>query len=124
MVADIAPEDLLVDAMGFFGISSSLVFAVTPTIGLAIYNNLEPEAMFWSAVVMGVISFALSLPIKEHYPDVLIECSAAIKLVRERAKEWHTDPGRVSLMGFPPGPAWPECPQPSGTLRRSPLPWV
>lgn len=67
MVADIAPEDLLVDAMGFFGISSSLVFAVTPTIGLAIYNNLGPEAMFWSAVVTGVISFALSLPIKEHY---------------------------------------------------------
>jgi len=67
MVADISPEDLLVDAMGFFGISSSLVFAVTPTIGLAIYNNLGPEAMFWSAVIMGLISFALSLPIKEHY---------------------------------------------------------
>lgn len=67
MVADIAPEDLLVDAMGFFGISSSLVFAVTPTIGLAIYNNWGPEAMFWSAVVTGVLSFALSLPIKEHY---------------------------------------------------------
>lgn len=67
MVADIAPEDLLVDAMGFFGISSSLVFAVTPTIGLAIYNNWGPEAMFWSAVVTGIISFALSLPIKEHY---------------------------------------------------------
>ena len=47
MVADISQEDLLVDAMGFFGISSSLVFAVTPTIGLAIYNNLGPEAMFW-----------------------------------------------------------------------------
>ena len=67
MVADISPEDLLVDAMGFFGISSSLVFAVTPTIGLAIYNNLGPEAMFWSAVIMGAIAFALSLPIKEHY---------------------------------------------------------
>ena len=67
MVADISPEDLLVDAMGFFGISSSLVFAVTPTIGLAIYNNFGPEAMFWSAVIMGLISFALSLPIKEHY---------------------------------------------------------
>ncbi|ANU52778.1 MFS transporter [Acutalibacter muris] len=67
MIADISPEDLLVDAMGFFGISSSLVFAVTPTIGLAIYNNLGPEAMFWSAVVMGVLSFALTLPIKEHY---------------------------------------------------------
>lgn len=49
------------------GISSSLVFAVTPTIGLTIYNNLGPEAMFWSAVVTGIISFALSLPIKEHY---------------------------------------------------------
>lgn len=67
MVADISPEDLLVDAMGFFGISSSLVFAVTPTVGLAIYNNLGPKAMFWSAVIMGFIAFALALPVKEHY---------------------------------------------------------
>ena len=67
MVADISPEDLLVDAMGFFGISSSLVFAVTPTIGLAVYNNFGAETMFWSAVVTGVISFVLSLFIKEHY---------------------------------------------------------
>lgn len=67
MVADISPEDLLVDAMGFFGISSSLVFAVTPTIGLAIYNHFGPEAMFWSAVIMGAVAFVLTLPIQEHY---------------------------------------------------------
>jgi len=67
MVADISPAELLVDAMGFFGISSSLVFAMTPTIGLAIYNNFGPETMFWSAVVTGIVSFVLSLFIKEYY---------------------------------------------------------
>lgn len=67
MIADISPEDLLVDAIGFFGISSSLVFAVAPGIGLAIYNNLGPDAMFCSAWIMSLISFTLALPIKEHY---------------------------------------------------------
>lgn len=30
MVSDIAPEDLMVDAIGFFGVSSSVTFAVAP----------------------------------------------------------------------------------------------
>lgn len=67
MVADISPEDLLVDAMGFFGVSSSITFAVTPTVGLAIYNSFGPEAMFITAAAAGVISFVLSLFIREHY---------------------------------------------------------
>lgn len=67
MVADISPEDLLVDAIGFFGVSSSLVFAVTPIVGLEIYNSLGADAMFLSAAVTALVSFALSLLVKEHY---------------------------------------------------------
>lgn len=67
MVADIAPPELLIDAMGFFGISNALVFAVTPSIGLAVYNSMGAEAMFISAAVVGTVSILFSLLVKEHY---------------------------------------------------------
>lgn len=53
MVSDIAPEDLMVDAIGFFGVSSSVTFAVAPTIGLWVYNTFGAVAMFLSAAVLG-----------------------------------------------------------------------
>ena len=67
MVADISPEDMMVDAMGFFGVSSAITFAVTPAIGMAIYNNMGATAMFISAAALGFVSFGISLLVKEHY---------------------------------------------------------
>lgn len=67
MVADISPEDMMVDAMGFFGVSSAITFAVTPAIGMAIYNNMDATAMFISAAALGFVSFGISLLVKEHY---------------------------------------------------------
>lgn len=67
IVADISPEDMLVDAMGLFGAANAVVFAVAPTIGLAVYNDLGPQALFVSSAVTGFLSFLFSLFIKEHY---------------------------------------------------------
>lgn len=67
MVADISPEDMLVDAIGFLGAFPAIAFAVTPTIGLAVYNTFGPEVMFISASVTTVIAFVLTLFVKEHY---------------------------------------------------------
>lgn len=53
--------------MGYFGVTSSVAFAVTPVIGLTIYRNMGPAAMFAVASVMGGIAFTLSLLIREHY---------------------------------------------------------
>lgn len=67
IVADISPEDMLVDAMGLFGAANAVVFAVAPTIGLAIYNNFGPQALFVSSAATGFLSFLFSLFIQEHY---------------------------------------------------------
>lgn len=67
IVADISPEDVLVDAMGFFGAANAVVFAVAPSIGLAIYNNFGPQALFVSSAITGFLSFFFSLFIQEHY---------------------------------------------------------
>ncbi len=67
IVADISPEDMLVDAMGLFGAANAVVFAVAPSIGLAVYNDLGPQALFVSSAVTGFLSFLFSIFIKEHY---------------------------------------------------------
>lgn len=90
MVSDIAPADLMVDAIGFFGISSSVTFAVTPTIGLWIYNIFGAGAMFLSAAVLGLLSFALSFFVKEHYH-------------RPEAPRKERRPGRVEAGNKPGG---------------------
>ena len=59
VAADNAPEDLMVDAMGLFGAASSIAFAVTPTIGLFLYETFGPQAMFLSGAAMGTVSFVL-----------------------------------------------------------------
>ena len=67
VAADNAPEDLMVDAMGLFGAASSIAFAVTPTIGLFLYETFGPQAMFLSGAAMGTVSFVLSLFVTERY---------------------------------------------------------
>ena len=67
VAADNAPEDLMVDAMGLFGAASSIAFAVTPTIGLFLYETFGPQVMFLSGAAMGAVSFVLSLFVTERY---------------------------------------------------------
>lgn len=67
MVADISPKDMLVDALGFLGAFPAIAFAVTPTIGLAVYNAFGPKTLFLTASIAGVIAFVLTLFVREHY---------------------------------------------------------
>ena len=67
VVADVTDEEHLVDAVGIFGAAGSIAFAVTPTIGLALYNTFGSAVMFISGAVMGGISFVITLFIEEHY---------------------------------------------------------
>lgn len=67
VVSDVSPDDLLVDAMGIFGASSALAFAVTPSIGLVLYETFGPTTLFASAAVVGGAGFVLTWFIGEHY---------------------------------------------------------
>lgn len=67
IVSDISSDDLLVDAVGIFGAAGSIAFAVTPAIGLALYNHYGPTTMFISSAILGGISFMISFFIEEHY---------------------------------------------------------
>lgn len=67
VVSDVSPDDLLVDAMGIFGASCAITFAVAPSIGLALYETFGPTALFASAAVVGGAGFVLTWFIGEHY---------------------------------------------------------
>jgi acetyl esterase/lipase len=57
----------------------------------------------------GIVAFVVKyrMPSDKHSPDKTIaplqDAQQALKLVRERAKEWNVDPARVGLMGFSAG---------------------
>jgi len=66
-VADVSHEEDLVDAVGIFGAAACVAFAITPAIGLALYNRFGATVMFASAAVLGGVTFVISLFTKEHY---------------------------------------------------------
>ena len=53
----------------------------------------------------GVAGFVLKYRLAPdyHHPSPLQDVQRAIRLVRERAPEWHVDPHRVGVMGFSAG---------------------
>lgn len=67
IVADVTPKQRLVDAMGFFGVSSSIAFAVTPTIGFAIYEAFGARTLFFCAFLCAAISVLFAVLVKERY---------------------------------------------------------
>lgn len=67
LVADISPKNRLVDAMGYFGIASSIGASLAPTVGLGLYEAVSPLAFFVVTSVFAVISVGFTLLIKEKY---------------------------------------------------------
>ena len=63
LVADLVPRQRLVDGMGFFGVASSISFAVAPTISLAVYEAWGPSFLFgWitlTAAASAVLTFLI-----------------------------------------------------------------
>ncbi len=53
----------------------------------------------------GVAGFVLKYRLAPdyHHPSPLLDVQRALRIVRERASEWHIDPHRVGVMGFSAG---------------------
>lgn len=67
IVSDISSEDTLVDALGYFGIASSLPAIFSPVLGLFLYENLGSSAFFAVTLVTSVISIVFGLMYKDVY---------------------------------------------------------
>ncbi len=78
---------------------------VLPGGAFAFLSPYEGEPVALTFMQKGFNTFVLEYTVGDNcrYPDVLIECSKAIQTVRDHAKEWNTNPHRVSLMGFSAG---------------------
>lgn len=70
LVADLVPEDHLVDGMGFFGVASSVSFAIAPTISLSVYKNLGTTALFGWITVTAMVSAVLTMCIQVKSPKL------------------------------------------------------
>lgn len=68
LVADLVPKDRLVDGMGFFGVASSVSFAIAPSISLTVYKNLGTTALFGWITVTAIVSAMLTMLIQIKAP--------------------------------------------------------
>ena len=101
MAADSTSEDVLVDAMGLFGVAGSITFAVTPTVGLAIYNSLGAEALFISGAALGMISFILAIFVQEHYEQPVREEKAGVEKARKEKAAFQMDKTFLLMVFMP-----------------------
>ena len=67
MVADIVPEERLVDGIGYFGIAGSLAAAFAPMIGLEIFQNLGASNLFLFVSFFATIGALFTLWIKSDF---------------------------------------------------------
>lgn len=69
VVADVTPEDKLVDAMGFFGIASSIGASLGPVVGMKIFEEYSALVFFIVTSVFALISIGFTLLIKDTYKN-------------------------------------------------------
>lgn len=67
VVADVAPKDKLVDAMGFFGIAASVGASLGPVLGMVIFEESSALMFFIVTSVFALISIVFTALIKERY---------------------------------------------------------
>ncbi len=67
IVSDVVSPEVLVDALGIFGIAGSLPAVFSPVVGLYLYENVSPMSFFVLALVMSVISIVFALLYKDEY---------------------------------------------------------
>ncbi len=74
MVADVVPEERLVDGIGYFGVSSSLATALGPMIGLWVYEQFGASALFTMMTAFAALGAATALGIRANFkPERLPE---------------------------------------------------
>ena len=78
---------------------------VLPGGAFSFLSPFEAEPVALTFLQKGFNTFVLRYTVGDdcRYPEVLIEVSSAIKMVRDKAAEWNINPQRVSLMGFSAG---------------------
>ena len=78
---------------------------ILPGGAFAFLSPYEAEPVALTFLQKGFNTYVLYYTVGDEcsYPEVLIECSEAIMLVRDRAETWHNDPAKVYLMGFSAG---------------------
>ena len=67
IIADSTPKERLVDAMSYFGIASSVAFAVAPAVCTTVYKALGATAFFALAAVFAAISSLFCFFLKDNY---------------------------------------------------------
>lgn len=67
IVSDISPKEKLVDALGYFGIASSLPAMFSSPLGLFLYELVSPNSFFAATLVMSCISVVFGLLYKDEY---------------------------------------------------------
>lgn len=73
IVSDISPKEKLVDALGIFGIASSLPVIVTPVLGMYLYRNVGDGAFFAVTLVSALISIVFAVLFKDEYKPVKVD---------------------------------------------------
>lgn len=94
------------DHIGTYGTGQGRpAIIVLPGGAFAFLSPFEGEPVALTFLQKGFNTFVLEYTVGDNcrYPDVLIECSKAIQMVRDNAAEWNINPNKVYLMGFSAG---------------------
>ncbi len=67
IISDISPKEKLVDALGYFGIASSLPAIFSSPLGFFLYEQVSPNAFFAVTLGMAVISIGFALLYQDRY---------------------------------------------------------
>ena len=77
---------------------------VIPGGGYAMTSDREAEPIALKFVGTGYNAFVLRYSCEpSRYPTSLCEAAEAMRLIRDHADEWHTDPDRIAVIGFSAG---------------------
>lgn len=78
---------------------------VIPGGAYAFCSDREGEPLALEFLTRGYNAFVLRYSVsgKGHFPDQLIEASAAMKLIRDNAEKFHVDPDFIYVIGFSAG---------------------
>ena len=67
IVSDISPKEKLVDALGYFGIASSLPAILSPVLGLYLYEQVSPAAFFGVTLATSLLSIVFAFLYRDEY---------------------------------------------------------
>ncbi len=73
IASDIIPKSRLGEGMGYFGLTSTLAMAIAPALGLGLLSRYGYNTVFNVSAGFVLISIFISLFIKYHKPEVLVE---------------------------------------------------